>query len=86
MMRSRDDELLAEILSMATPLAAPQTSTRCFGVVYRPSSDRWDNWVPTTMRSRYDAFLSVDHTEALRPLGPPTVALDGERATEPWAS
>ena len=50
---------------------------RAIGVVYDPNAERWGNYVPTVLPSRYDAFLYIDETEALRPL-PIRVRNDGE--------
>lgn len=41
---------------------------RAIGVVYRPERDSWGNYVPTVLGERYDAFLWIDETHALRPL------------------
>jgi erythromycin esterase-like protein len=41
---------------------------RAIGVVYHPEHERFGNYVPTVLPRRYDAFLFVDETEALRPL------------------
>jgi erythromycin esterase len=41
---------------------------RAIGVVYRPQYERYGNYVPTVLPRRYDAFLYLDRTEALRPL------------------
>ena len=41
---------------------------RAIGVVYRPERERWGNYVPTILGDRYDAFLWIDETRALRPL------------------
>jgi len=41
---------------------------RAIGVVYRPEYERHGNYVPTVLPRRYDAFLYLDRTEALRPL------------------
>jgi erythromycin esterase-like protein len=40
---------------------------RAIGVVYRPSYER-GNYVPSVMARRYDAFVHVDESHALRPL------------------
>jgi erythromycin esterase-like protein len=40
---------------------------RAIGVVYRPTSER-GNYVPSVMARRYDAFVHVDESHALRPL------------------
>ena len=41
---------------------------RAIGVVYDPSIERFGNYVPTVLPRRYDAFLYLDETRALRPL------------------
>jgi len=41
---------------------------RAIGVVYHPEYERFGNYVPTVLPRRYDAFLYLDQTEALRPL------------------
>ncbi|MCC2547742.1 erythromycin esterase family protein [Hymenobacter sp. BT175] len=42
---------------------------RAIGVVYDPGRES-GNYVPTNLPQRYDAFLFIDQTQALRPLGP----------------
>ncbi len=44
-----------------------QRGHRAIGVVYHPERER-GNYVPTVLPERYDAFLSIDSTEALHPL------------------
>jgi erythromycin esterase-like protein len=41
---------------------------RAIGVVYRPERERWGNYVPTVVGSRYDAFLYLEDTSPLQPL------------------
>jgi erythromycin esterase-like protein len=41
---------------------------RAIGVVYRPERERRGNYVPTVLGGRYDAFVWLDETTALRPL------------------
>jgi len=41
---------------------------RAIGVVYRPEHEQYGNYVPTVLPARYDAFLYIDETHALRPL------------------
>ncbi len=59
-------------LSLAgLPEADPLQETRghrAVGVVYRPSQERYGNYVPTSLGRRYDAFLFFDETTALDPL------------------
>jgi hypothetical protein len=37
-------------------------------VVYNPDHERYGNYVPSVLPDRYDAFLYLDHTQALHPL------------------
>lgn len=41
---------------------------RAIGVVYDPALEAWGNYVPTILGERYDAFLWLDRTSAVRPL------------------
>src|SRR5262249_22351094 len=41
---------------------------RAIGVVYHPEYEAFGNYVPTVLPHRYDAFLFLDRTSALRPL------------------
>jgi erythromycin esterase-like protein len=43
---------------------------RAIGVVYRPQYEQYGNYVPTILPRRYDAFLYIDQTTAVRPLFP----------------
>ena len=36
--------------------------------MYRPERERWGNYVSTVLGERYDAFLYLEETTALRPL------------------
>ncbi|UBU17460.1 erythromycin esterase family protein [Nonomuraea gerenzanensis] len=57
---------------------------RAIGVVYHPERERWSNYVPTVVGRRYDAFLWLDETRAVRPLhGEPQG--DAEPETYPTA-
>ena len=44
---------------------------RAIGVVYDPDREKYGNYVPTIMSQRYDAFVYIDETTALHPLGYP---------------
>jgi erythromycin esterase-like protein len=46
---------------------------RAIGVVYRPRFEQYGNYVPTVMPERYDAFVYLDETTAVRPLFSATV-------------
>ena len=41
---------------------------RAIGVVYNPKYEKYGNYVPTKLSSRYDAILFIDKTNALSPL------------------
>ncbi|MDN5868596.1 MAG: erythromycin esterase family protein [Candidatus Nitrosocosmicus sp.] len=41
---------------------------RAIGVVYNPVYERYGNYVPTILSSRYDALIFIDNTNALFPL------------------
>jgi erythromycin esterase len=43
---------------------------RAIGVVFDPQRERWENYVPTRLAERYDAFVFIPHTHALNPLHP----------------
>jgi erythromycin esterase-like protein len=40
---------------------------RAIGVQYHPESE-WHNYVPTKLAGRYDAFVHIDRTRAVKPL------------------
>jgi len=64
-----DDRLLIFRPESSAELAAWR-GHRAIGVVYRPQHEQYGNYVPTVLPRRYDAFLHVDRTTALRPLFP----------------
>lgn len=41
---------------------------RAIGVVYNPQYEQYGNYVPSILPLRYDAFVYLDETSALRPL------------------
>jgi len=55
---------------------------RAIGVVYHPEYERYGNYVPTVLPRRYDAFLYIDQTTAVRPLFGPSAAELPEEAPE----
>ncbi len=63
-----------------SPLAI-RRGHRAIGVVYRPEYERFGNYVPTSLAQRYDAFIHVDRTTALTPLG---IAFDRNEIPETW--
>jgi erythromycin esterase-like protein len=72
----------ASVLSLSWPeksMDAPQILSeaipqRAVGVVYDPSRERRGNYIPTKLLHRYDGFIFIDHTEALRSLHTPALA------------
>lgn len=44
---------------------------RAIGVVYDPDIEHRGNYVPTSLANRYDAFIFLDHTNAITPLNVP---------------
>jgi len=44
---------------------------RAIGVVYHPDGDYRRNYVPTSFNNRYDAFVFIDESHAITPLGIP---------------
>ena len=60
---------------------------RAIGVVYRPQYEQYGNYVPTVLPRRYDAFLFVDQTKAVRPLFAAELDLEAdEEAPETYPS
>jgi erythromycin esterase len=57
---------------------------RAIGVVYRPQYEQYGNYVPTVLPYRYDAFLFIDETRAVRPLFRPTANELPEEAPETY--
>jgi erythromycin esterase-like protein len=55
---------------------------RAIGVVYRPRNEHLGNYVPTVLPERYDAFLYIDQTRAVRPLFAPERDLYEEEVPE----
>lgn len=41
---------------------------RAIGVVYHPEYEVYGNYVPSNIGSRYDAFIYIEQTKALKPL------------------
>jgi erythromycin esterase-like protein len=66
------------------PELAEWRGHRAIGVVYRPRHEQYGNYVPTVLSRRYDAFLYIDHSSAVRPLFGPTEAELPEEAPETY--
>ncbi|SEG59189.1 erythromycin esterase family protein [Paenibacillus sp. UNC499MF] len=63
--RGRDGMVL---LSEASSVLQTAIGHRAIGVVYDPNRERFGNYVPSSMKDRYDAFVHLDRTTALQPL------------------
>ncbi|MFP7494672.1 erythromycin esterase family protein [Terribacillus saccharophilus] len=48
---------------------------RAIGVVYRPEFEQFGNYVPSIMSERYDGFIYIDESSALKPLAVERVLL-----------
>ena len=46
---------------------------RAIGVVYHPEYEQYGNYIPTVLPCRYNAFVYLDETHAVRPLHLPVV-------------
>jgi erythromycin esterase-like protein len=66
----RDSLLFTDMLTGYDAAEAPR-GHRAIGVVYHPERERWGNYVPTILPSRYDALLYFEQTHALAPLHMP---------------
>ena len=49
-------------------LFKPSIGHRAIGVVYEPIYEHYGNYVPSVMADRYDAFIFINHSNALKPL------------------
>lgn len=56
---------------------------RAIGVVYNPEHEQRGNYVPTSLSNRYDAFIFIDRTTALRPI---YQSSDKSELPETWPS
>ncbi|MFZ9388797.1 MAG: erythromycin esterase family protein [Chitinophagaceae bacterium] len=54
---------------------------RAIGVVYNPEYEKYGNYVPSIMPLRYDAFIYLDETSALKPLH---IKPDGHQVPETY--
>jgi erythromycin esterase-like protein len=48
--------------------AEKKRGQRAIGVVYNPEHERYGNYMPTILTDRYDSFVYIDKSEAIRPL------------------
>ena len=54
---------------------------RAIGVVYLPENEKYGNYVPSIVNSRYDAFIYLDKSSALHPLH---IKPDGHKTPETY--
>lgn len=55
---------------------------RAIGVVYNPEFEQYGNFVPSRISSRYDAFVFIDRSSALKPLDTSLEASIDKKAAE----
>ena len=72
-----EDRMLIFPESPSTELSE-RRGHRAIGVVYRPQYEQYGNYVPTVLPRRYDAFLFIDRTNAVRPLFPASADLEAD--------
>jgi erythromycin esterase len=72
------DQLLLMDAVRADEQFLARRGQRAIGVVYHPDYEQYGNYVPTVLPQRYDAFIFLDETAALRPLGDVQPQDDGE--------
>jgi erythromycin esterase len=63
-----DDKLLLMDEFHDSYLVENYLGHRAIGVVYNPAYEKYGNYVPSILPQRYDAFIYLDKTEALKPL------------------
>jgi erythromycin esterase-like protein len=78
-----EDRLLILPKSQSAELAAWR-GHRAIGVVYRSEYEQYGNYVPTVLPQRYDAFIFLEETTAVRPLFPPMAEEFEEEAPETY--
>lgn len=76
---SAEDKLL--IFNDKKSLFSTVRPHRAIGVVYNPAHEKYGNYVPTILSSRYDAFMYIDNTMALHPLH---IQPDGHKIPETY--
>ena len=83
------DAAPAQALMVFPPDARPGLLTdwldhRAIGMVYHPDREHWNNYLPTRLGDRYDAFCWFDQTRPLRPVRlPPVYGRVPEHVPEP---
>jgi erythromycin esterase len=63
----KDRILLLNNIPQNSSLFKPR-GHRAIGVVYHPESDAFSNYVPTVLPNRYNAFIYLEKTKALKPI------------------
>lgn len=65
---AEDKILLLDRFKENSALIKKEIGHRAIGVVYHPHYEKYGNYVPSVIASRYDAFIYLDETRALHPL------------------
>ena len=65
---SPENKLLITNNLMKEPYLSNRIGHRAIGVVYHPEFEYNGNYVPSVIPMRYDAFIHIDRTKALKPL------------------
>lgn len=73
-----EDRLLLLDAARSQRLFLEERGHRAIGVVYHPGLEQYGNYVPTVLPRRYDAFLFLQETRALRPLHDVQARREGE--------
>jgi len=76
---SNEDKLLIFDSANQNEWFSKMLPHRAIGVVYNPAYEKYGNYVPTKLNSRYDAFIYIDQTKALHPLH---IQPDGHKVPE----
>lgn len=66
--RAKAENQLLLLSEFSESSALAPRGHRAIGVVYNPSRERYGNYVPSVLPRRYDAFLYIDSSHAVRPL------------------
>lgn len=78
---NRQDSIVFMNAEMKKHFGKKAIGHRAIGVVYHPQREQYGNYVPSIMPQRYDAFIYLEDSNALHPLG---VAKDGHQIPETY--
>ena len=66
--RSRMDDFILPLQDKSEEALSRILGHRAIGVVYNPATERYGNYVPTSLSKRYDAMIFIDQTHSLNVL------------------